>query len=357
MKIAIDVSQVIYGTGVSTYTRNMVENLLEIDNRNEYFLFGGSLRRKRELIGFAESFKRKLQSKFFTIPPGISDLIANRLHFPKLENIIGKFDIYHSSDWTQFASNAYKVTTVHDLAPIFLPKFTNRKIVDVHKRRLKWVIEEVNTIIVPSEATKADMIKIGAHEDKIKVIHEALDPGFSKRSVSEIDLVKRKYKIYGSYVMGVGVNPRKNTDRIIEAYAKAKTDELKLVLIGHPYSGLKQDRGVSYLGHVSSSDLAALYSGAECLIYPSLYEGFGLPILEAFASGCPVVTSNLSSMPEVAGDAAILVDPYDVSSITDGVKKALRGKIGLSNKGLKRIEKFSWKKAATETLSVYENRN
>lgn len=357
MKIAIDISQVIYGTGVSTYTKNLVENLLEIDTKNEYLLFGGSLRRRKDLVSFAEGFKKSLQTKIFTIPPMVSDLIANGLHFPKIERLIGKIDVYHSSDWTQFPSNAFKVTTVHDLAPIFLPKFTSRKIIDVHKRRLRWVIREVDRVIVPSEATKMDIVKLGVNPDKVKVIYEALDPSFSKRSPEEVEEVKRKYKIYGNYVMGVGVNPRKNTDRLIEAYSKAKSDELKLVLIGYPYSGLKQDRGVSYLGHVPAFDLAALYSGAECLVYPSLYEGFGLPILEAFASGCPVVTSNISSMPEIAGDAAILVDPYDTSSIAEGIKKALRGKIGFSKLGLKRIQKFSWKDAAASTLEVYEQRS
>jgi glycosyltransferase involved in cell wall biosynthesis len=111
---------------------------------------------------------------------------------------------------------------------------------------------------------------------------------------------------------------------------------------------------VRYLGPVSDEDLAALYTGAEVLVFPSLYEGFGLPILDAFACGCPVVTSNLSSMPEVAGDAAVLVDPYDVNSIADGIEKALRWRKGLIEKGSKWVKQFSWIKTAAETLKTYK---
>ena len=354
MRIAIDISQIIFGTGVSTYTKNLIQNLIKIDQDNEYFLFGFSLRRKAELEIFAKQFEGRVASRFFTMPPSVSEFFANQIHFPKLENIIGKIDVYHSSDWAQFASNSFKVTTVHDLAPIFYPKLTNRKIREVHKRRLNWIVREADQIIVPSNSTKNDLIKIGALVSKISVIPEALDPAFTISNSNEIEEVKKKYRILGRYILGVGVNLRKNTDGLIEAFSKAKSDDLKLILTGYPYSKKDESRGVSYIGHVPTSDLASLYSGAECLVYPSFYEGFGLPILEAFATGCPVVTSNVSSMPEVAGNAAILVDPHDTTSIASGIKKALKSRIGLSKKGFKQLEKFSWEDNARETLKIYE---
>jgi len=153
----------------------------------------------------------------------------------------------------------------------------------------------------------------------------------------------------------VGMNPRKNTQRIIEAFDKSRYGkDLKLVFIGLPkYINVQESRNVRIVGHVKNEEVNVLYSGAKALVYPSLYEGFGLPILEAFACGCPVVTSNLSSLAEVAGNAAILVDPYDVSSITDGIEKALKGPKGLIEKGLARIKDFSWEKTALKTLAVY----
>ncbi|MGB6839152.1 MAG: glycosyltransferase family 1 protein, partial [Microgenomates group bacterium] len=126
-----------------------------------------------------------------------------------------------------------------------------------------------------------------------------------------------------------------------------------LVFIGHLFEKIEQRRGVRFVGHVSIDELPVFYSGAEALVYPSLYEGFGLPILEAFACRTPVVTSNISSLPEVAGGAAELVDPYDTDSIAEGIRAALGRRKGLIKKGLKRVEDFSWEKTAKMTLEVY----
>jgi glycosyltransferase involved in cell wall biosynthesis len=117
---------------------------------------------------------------------------------------------------------------------------------------------------------------------------------------------------------------------------------------------IKESRNIRILGNVTQKDLIGLYSGAKALVYPSLYEGFGLPILEAFACGCPVVTSNISSMAEVAGDAAALVDPDSVESIGEGIEKVLRGPKSYIEKGLKRVKDFSWEKTARMTLEVYK---
>jgi alpha-1,3-rhamnosyl/mannosyltransferase len=151
------------------------------------------------------------------------------------------------------------------------------------------------------------------------------------------------------------MDPRKNTERIIKAFEHSSAGkDIKIVFVGQPkYMKIKESRNVRILGNVSVDDLAGLYSGATALIYPSLYEGFGLPILEAFACGCPVLTSNISSMAEVAGDAAMLVDPYKIDSISDGIEKILRGPKNYIEKGLKRVQDFSWEKTARMTLDVY----
>ncbi|MBI4157458.1 glycosyltransferase family 4 protein [Candidatus Woesebacteria bacterium] len=354
MKIAIDLSQVVYGTGVSHYQENLVRALLKVDKENQYLLYGGSLRRKEELRSLIGSLSQSLAStKVFPVSPMMGDFIWNKLHILPIEWLIGKVDVLHSSDWTQPPSKAFKVTTIHDLAPLKFSRYTDPKIVSAHKARLNRVAKEVDRVIVPSIATKADLLELGFDEAIIRVIPEA--PNQSLVSRKEVEKVKRKHKIFGKYLLSVGVNPRKNTERIIDAFHLAKSGEsLKLVLVGHPnFIKIEEQRDIRILGHLESQEVSALYSGAEALLYPSLYEGFGAPILDAFNCHCPVLTSNLSSMPEVAGNAAILVDPYSLDSIVEGIKKTLSSRKTLIKKGLAQVKKFSWEKTARETLGIY----
>ncbi len=149
--------------------------------------------------------------------------------------------------------------------------------------------------------------------------------------------------------------PRKNLERAIRAFQGLKKKNLSLVIAGKFGWGsdLKQS-GAKLLGYVPGEDLPGLYGGAQVFVYPSLYEGFGLPILEAMASECPVVTSNLSSMPEIAGKAAVLINPRKVGDITKGIEEALERKEELIKKGKARVKEFSWQKTARETLKVYQ---
>jgi len=353
MKIGIDISQIVYGTGVSTYTRNLIEALLSIDKDNEYVVFGGSLRRKGELAYLA-SLKGNIGGKTYPFPPTIADILWNRLHVLKIEKLVGDLDIFHSSDWTQPPSNAFKVTTIHDLVPLRFPQYSHPRIVSAHKARLKHIRREIDVVIVPSNSTKEDLMASGVSEDKIRVIPEAPDPIFKPAKKKEIEKLKREHRIDKGYLLAVGVGPRKNTERIIEAYEKVRAGrDLKLIILGHPYEKVEQKRGVIFTGHVETGKMPIYYSGAEVLVYPTIYEGFGLPVLEAFSCKTPVVTSNISSLSEVAADAAEIVDPFDVDSITEGVKNALNRKQGLINKGLKRSKDFSWRKTAEMTLEVY----
>jgi glycosyltransferase involved in cell wall biosynthesis len=355
MKIGIDISQVVYGTGVSKYTSKLIEALLSLDKDNEYIIFGCSLRRKKELKVFLESLKGNVSGKVYPLPPTLADILWNRLHVLKIEKFIGELDIFHSSDWTQPPSDAFKVTTVHDLVPLRFPQYSHPRVVSAHKARLKHIKREIDIVIVPSKASKEDLIAAaGVSEDKIRVIPEAPDSIFKPAKKNEIEKLKKGHRIKKGYILAVGVGPRKNTERIIEAYEKVRAGrDLKLIILGHPYKKIEQKRGVVFTGHVETSKMPVYYSGAEALVYPTLYEGFGLPVLEAFSCKTPVVTSNISSLPEVAADAAEIVDPYDVGSITEGINNALNRKQGLINKGLKRSKDFSWQKTAEMTLEVY----
>jgi len=359
MKIAIDISQIIYDTGVSTYTKELVKNLLKIDNKNEYLLFGGSLRRLDELNSFTESLKGNFKTKFFPLPPSAADFLWNRIHFGNIENVIGKIDVIHFSDWAQPPTNAYSVTTIHDMSPILLPEETHPKIVAVHRRKLKWVIKEIDKVIVPSQSGKDDLHKLGVASEKIVVTPEACADRFEPASENVIEKLKKKYGISGKYLIAVGNAPRKNIRRTIEAFqmAQPKIGIDNLVIIGRgddPY--LHSDR-VIFTGHVPENEMPVFYSGAEALVYASLYEGFGLPILEAFACKCPVVVSDVSSLPEVAANAAVMVKPLSARSIADGIVEVLKDRTEWVKKGNRRLKDFSWEKTAQQTLEIYENRN
>lgn len=347
MRVGIDVSQIVYGTGVSTYTKNLVASLLSADEENEYVLFAGSLRRKAEILNTFPN------TKVFPIPPTAADFLWNRLHAFPIEKLIGKVDVFHTSDWSEPPSSAFKVTTVHDLYPLKFPKMVHSKVLETHKRKLYWVRKESKRIIVPSISTKNDLVHFGFNEDIIRVIPEA--PSRIKIQDEEIAAVKKKYNVRGEYLISIGVTPLKNTEKIIKAFRLALPGkDLKLLVAGRPSNlKLQPERNVRYLGYVPENDLSALLSGSRGLIFASLYEGFGIPILDAFSCSVPVVTSNIGSMPEVAGNAAELVDPNSVNSIAEGIQKIFRGPKSFIDRGNARVKEFSWEKTATQTLEVY----
>lgn len=356
MKIGIDISSIIYGTGVSVYTKNLVEALLKVDRKNEYVLFFASLRRKLEEADLEFSNKNVLLKKF-KIPPVLLDGLWNQLHFYPVENFIGQVDVFHASDWTQPpASKAKLVTTIHDLSFLRWPKSAHPKVLTVQKRRLRWVKKEADAIIAVSNATKKEIIELlKIPEKKIKVIHEALPVDF-KKIKPQVSL--KKFDIKKPYLLASGSQaPRKNIGRVIKAFSVLqKKHDLQLVITGDYQPGIKISKDIILTGFVSQEEWAGLVKKARTLVYPSLYEGFGLPILEAFYLGVPAVTSNCSSMIEVAGKAAVLVDPYSVNSIVLGIESVLTdpGLVGqLKKKGARRVKNFSWEKAARQTLEVY----
>jgi glycosyltransferase involved in cell wall biosynthesis len=231
-------------------------------------------------------------------------------------------------------------------------------IVENQKRKLEWVKKEARLVIAVSENTKKDIVELlGIPAKKIRVIYEASNEKLKiQNSKFKIDEIKRKYGIEGNYILALGGSPRKNLGRLIKAYNVSVTQYLniELVIVGNSQNTKYQIPNTKYLGYVPQDELASLYSGALCFVYPSLYEGFGLPVLEAMACGCPVVTSNVSSLPEVAGEAAVLVDPLSEKSIAAGIKEVLKKREDMVKRGYERVKLFSWEKCARETLAVYQ---
>lgn len=374
MRVGIDISQIIYGSGVSRYTKSLCVSLLKNASEDfEFLFFGGSLRRKKELNSFISDLEKlrpeiKIQKKISFLSPSLAHLLFNKLHFLSLEIFTGNLDVFHSSDWTQPKTKALKITTIHDLAVLKYPEAFSKKIISAHKRRLEWVKKEADLIIAVSESTKKDIIDLlKIPENKIKVIYEGVDNNFKPQSRNEIKRVREKYNLQKDYFLSVStLEPRKNLKTSIRAFNALNNEnkEVSFALAGRMGWGDlkkmgidKKNKNIKLLGFIADEDLPALYSGAIGFIYPSLYEGFGLPVLEAMACGCPVITSSVSSLPEVVGDAGILIDPLDNWSLAKNMEKLLKDdqlRDKLIAKGIIQAKKFSWQKTAVETLKAYE---
>jgi glycosyltransferase involved in cell wall biosynthesis len=268
---------------------------------------------------------------------------------------------------------APSVVTVHDLGYLHYPKS--------HRPLDRWYLDWTTRrharlaacVIADSQATRADLIRhYRANPDRVVVVYPGLDESLTRVDAPEaIAAAKTRYGIGGDYLLYLGtLQPRKNLVRLVEAFARlqSSTADLQIVLAGKKgwlYDdlfarvetlGLK-DR-VLFTGYVADDDKAALLSGALALVYPSLYEGFGLPVLEAMACGTPVLTSNVSSLPEVAGDAAFLVDPLDVGAMAEGMSRLISDgdlRHALVEKGYQQIQRFSWADAARQVLQVLES--
>ena len=263
-----------------------------------------------------------------------------------MNRLIGDIDIFHASNWTIPNLDCPLVTTIHDLTFLKYPREHLPYYIAAHKRHLNRAKKRAAAIISVSQATKRDLIDQGLPTDKIQVIYEAAGSQFKPISV------KRR-----PFILSVGtLEPRKNIRRLIQAYQQLKLPNLELLIVGK-FGWGEPDRpipGVKLLGFVPDEELATLYSQAQVFVYPSLYEGFGLPVVEALSCGCPVVTSNVSSLPEVGGQAAVYVDPLSVTSISQGIITAIKQSRSLSKLGLIQAKQFSWAKTASETLKIYE---
>ena len=368
MKIGIDISQIVYGTGVSRYTEELVKHLLKIDKKNHYLLFAGVWRQKRKIEKFLKEFKTngyKFQPKVVFFPPKVADFIWNRVHIFQIERFTGPLDLFHSSNWAQPPASCPIVTTIHDLTPIKFPQAFEKEAIVSFKRNLHWAKRQAAFIIVDSKATEKDLIKEGFDKGKIKVVYLGVSKKFKQiKDKKEIEKIKKKYGIKGDYILSVGtLEPRKNIGRVIKSFSQLATRNSQLVLVGKQGWGNQSKSQISNLksqitftGFVPDNDLPALYSGAKVFVYPSLYEGFGLPVLESMACGCPVITSNISSLPEIAGNAALLINPKNTKEIKKAMEKLLTNeklRKKLIRKGLTQAKKFSWNKTTHQTLEIY----
>ena len=264
-----------------------------------------------------------------------------------------------------------RITTIHDAIPYVYPETSTKLDWLIFRLWLPLTVRRLDAIITVSMKSKEDIVRfLPIDEEKVTVIPLAAGDAYHPLPEEQVAAALEKYKIHKPYILYVGsLESRKNLPRLLEAYAQLRhwSEQWVLVIVGArrwkfaPIFETVQRFGlepyVLFTGFVEEEDLPALYNGADLFVFPSLYEGFGLPVLEAMACGAPVVTSSTSSLPEVAGDAALLVDPYDIEEIAAAMRRVLEDEaLGaeLRAKGLARAKEFSWERTAGETIAIYE---
>lgn len=349
-----------------TYVTNLLLNLAKIDTDNDYLLYLPRPLRKDFPIR-QENFKYRIlcSPKLWTI--------WTQVRIP-LDLMFQKPDILFLPSHSLPRYHPCKtVVTIHDLAFLTFPAYFKAKDRIIQRKITSYAIKNADRIIAVSHSTKRDIIKYyHVNSEKITVIYHG--GGEIRRPISDsdkIEEVRQKYNLPTRYILYLGVlQPRKNLARLIKAFDSLLKDQKiaqGLVIAGKKgwlyqdifdtVKRLKLQDKVSFTGYIPTNDLPMLLAGADLFVLPSLYEGFGLPVLEAMACGTPVITSNVSSLPEVVGNAAILIDPYNIKEMADAIYRVLHNenlKSEMVRKGLKQAKKFSWEKTARKTLEIYK---
>lgn len=367
MKIAFDARGINWyrGTGIGTYTQNLLRNILAIDNLNKYTIYWSGesyeqLKKSNTTIKMAS----KKYHKFF-----------EEYYFPndiKKNNI----DIYHISQNGIGLSeklDCIKVVTIHDLIPYVMPETVGKGYLLKFLKDMPKILGEADAVITVSECSKKDILRFFPM-DPNKIFVTPLSANENYKPLNK-NLCKEylfnNYKIDAPFILYIGgFSPRKNIASLIKAYEKIMKEiklPIKLVICGfkneEAYNLLNISKksklcsNIIFTDYVPEEDLPIFYNSSEVFVYPSLYEGFGLPPLEAMSCGTPVITSNLSSIPEVVADGAILLDPFDSELLATKLYNVLTDdelRLSLSQSGFKRSLNFSWKKTAESTLKIYE---
>ncbi|GAA0116802.1 glycosyltransferase family 4 protein [Clostridium senegalense] len=367
MKIGIDARGINWynGTGIGTYTENVLKNLINIDNDNYYHIYWSMdnyecyQKPNTKIISTSRKHHRFFQDYFF--PYDLKNQNIDLYHVP--QNGIG----------LSSSINCKKIVTIHDLIPYIMPETVGRGYLLKFLKEMPNIIDTSQGIITVSEFSKRDILKFfPIDENKIFVTPLAADAKY--KPLDKIickNILKEKYNISKKFLLYLGgFSERKNVKSLITSFSKIYNDlddDYNLVIVGSYKDesqylvklrdSLDMNDKIIFTGFVPDEDLPIFYNGCEIFVYPSLYEGFGLPPLEAMNCKTPVITSNLTSIPEVVGDGGILIDPYNSDKLGDAIGNLLSNetlKNYYAEKGFERAQNFSWENTAKNTLNIYK---
>jgi glycosyltransferase involved in cell wall biosynthesis len=366
VRIGIDARK-LHDFGIGTYIRNLLRYLARLDSRNEFIL----LSRPHDVEGI-----NALGANFRAVPELAGNYSMGEQWRVPLVLRRERVDLFHAPHYVlPPLVRCPSVVTIHDVIHLMFPNYLPSRLALTYARKsITMAARRATRVMTVSESSKRDILRfVDIPADKIDVIYNAYDERFGvEPSEEEVVRVRERYQLHDRFVLYAGnVKPHKNLERLIQAFHLVRRrglDDLKLVLIGDEisrYASLRRavhqhqlHKYVRFLGYLPEETLAVMYRLAGLFAFPSLYEGFGLPPLEAMASGTPVVTSNLSSLPEVTGDSAILVDPYDPEAIADGMHQVLTNdelRRELRQKGIARARQFSWEDSIRRVHAIYES--
>ncbi len=381
MKILIDlrgIQTLSSFRGIGVLWRNILKNIAEIDQKNEYILlYIRDLPAADDGISYPENFRKvytsclTLKKEFFAFE-WVCDMFNFRRVINKYNPDIVVLTTFAESIFPDIVPQGVPVVTwIYDIIPVLFSSNPVRRWIT--KFKVKYAANSSYYVISLSNAALGDILRLAKFRgERGFVVYPGVSDDFFKKVDNKVmGEILSKYKLHESYILYIGgFDPRKNLNRVIDAYSIAlkQVDLPPLTVVGRIdpkdryYLSLKEkidkyglQNNIVFAGFVGADDLPSIYSAAEFLVFPSLYEGFGLPIVESMATGCPVLTSNISSMPEVAGVCAELVNPYDVDSIANTIAKLhsnpeLRAQ--LSKCGRERAKKFTWRESANKFLEI-----
>jgi glycosyltransferase involved in cell wall biosynthesis len=381
VRIGIDYTSAVFqGAGIGRLTRNIVSELAQIDEQNDYALFvqGRGLPYAAQWSGARNAASGIRKPNFREVRTWISERwwhrLWFRLHMPlAVEWAIGPIDLFHSPDFTlpPVRHSTRTVVTVHDLSFLRMPECFEPSLLAYLVANVPRAVARADWILADSESTRQDLIALlGAPSDRVSVIYPGVEPRF--RPITDADTLQRvrtRYSLPERFVLSLGtVQPRKNYVGLMRAFAHLSEPHLTLVIAGgrgwlsdgiyRAAEELGLNARVHFLGFVDDTDLPALYSMAALFALPSLYEGFGIPLLEAMACGTPVIAADNSSLPEAVGDAGILVSAHDTDALAEAIQQLLEDteqRQRLKQRGLARVRHFTWQGAAEKLLSTYRH--
>ena len=370
MRIAIDYTPALrQGAGIGRYTRGLVAGLAEIDRENQYTLFSAGE------TPSSGDWPSNFQPRPSAIPARWLTVGWHRLRLPiPAELLTGDCDLYHSPDFTlPPLRRARGLVTIHDLSFLRVPECADPGLRAFLEKTVPAAVMRARRVLADSENTRQDLVEmLHVDPDKISVVTPAIEPRFRREeNTARLNEVRARYHLPDRFILGLGtLEPRKNFTGLITAFGKlARETDLPqaLVIGGKPgwlyeeiYRQANQDDlagRVLFLGFVADEDLPALYSLADVFAFPSLYEGFGIPVLEAMACGTPVVTSNNSSLPEAAGGAALMIDASDSTELAEAIAKSLSDtelRRKMISAGIEQASRFTWQRSAQALLEAYE---
>jgi glycosyltransferase involved in cell wall biosynthesis len=364
VRIAIDARK-LHDFGIGTYLRNLLRFLARLDTTTDYVL----LCRKADVAAVTA-----LGENFRAVPESAANYsLEEQWRIPLAVRRAG-VTLFHAPHYVlPPLVRCRSVVTIHDVIHLMFPNyFSNRLSLAYARASITGAARRATRVMTVTESSKRDILRfVDIPPEKIDVIYNSYDERFAQEPREEdVVRVRERFQLHDEFVLYAGnVKPHKNLERLIQAFHLVRgrgLDHLKLVLIGDDisrYASLRRavhqhqlHKYVRFLGYLPEETLAIMYRLAGLFVFPSLYEGFGLPPLEAMASGTPVVTSNVSSLPEVVGDAAVLVDPYDPGAIAEGMfrvltDETLRGT--MRRRGVARARQFSWEDSVRRVRGIY----